>query len=67
VVDHSAGRLARVVPALESGDGDGRGEFADVVELDDSPPPLRGDRALPDYVVRLTHRVTVGASGGLGL
>jgi hypothetical protein len=39
VVDHSAGRLARVVPALESGNGDGRGEFADVMELDDSPPP----------------------------
>jgi hypothetical protein len=38
MVDHSAGRLARVVPALEPGDGDGRGEFADVVELDDSPP-----------------------------
>jgi hypothetical protein len=39
MVDHSAGRLARVVPALEPGDGDRRGEFADVVELDDSPPP----------------------------
>jgi len=39
VVDHSAGRLTRVVPALEPGDGDRRGEFADVVELDDSPPP----------------------------
>jgi len=40
VVDHPAGRLARVVPALESGNGDRRGEFADVVELDDSPPPI---------------------------
>jgi hypothetical protein len=39
MVDHSAGRLARIVPALEPGNGDGRGEFADVVELDDSPPP----------------------------
>jgi hypothetical protein len=67
VVDYSAGCLARVVPALEPGDGDGRGEFADVVELDDSPPPQRGDRLVPDYVVRLTHRVTVGASGGPGL
>jgi len=67
VVDHSAGRLARVVPALESGDGDGRGEFADVVELDDSPPPQRCDRLVPDYVVRLTHRVTVGSSLGPGL
>jgi hypothetical protein len=39
VVDYPAGGLAGVVPALEPGDGDGRGEFADVVELDDSPPP----------------------------
>jgi len=39
MVDHSAGCLARVVPALESGNRDRRGEFADVVELDDPPPP----------------------------
>jgi len=41
VVDHPAGRLARVVPAFEPGNGDGRSEFADVVELDDSPPPSK--------------------------
>jgi len=39
MVDDPAGRLARVVPAFEPGDGDGRGEFADVVELDEPPPP----------------------------
>ena len=39
VVDHPAGRLARVVPALEPGDGDRRDESADVSKLDDSPPP----------------------------
>jgi hypothetical protein len=39
VVDDPAGRLARVVPAFEPGDGDGRDEFADVVELDEPPPP----------------------------
>ena len=39
VVDHPAGRLTGVVPALEPSDRNRRGEFADVVELDDSPPP----------------------------
>ncbi len=39
VVDHAAGRLARVVPALEPGDGDRRFEFADFVELDNPSPP----------------------------
>jgi hypothetical protein len=39
VVDDPAGCLARVVPAFEPGDGDRRGEFADIVELDNSPPP----------------------------
>jgi hypothetical protein len=59
VVDHPAGGLARVVPALESGDGDRRHEFADVVELDELPPPQPKLR-LPstDYVVGLAHRVT---------
>jgi hypothetical protein len=47
VVDHSAGRLAGVIPALEAGDGDRRGEFADVVELDDPPPPQRLNLLVP--------------------
>jgi hypothetical protein len=39
VVDDSASRLTCIVPALEPGDGDRRDEFANVVELDDPPPP----------------------------
>jgi hypothetical protein len=59
VVDYPAGGFAGVVPAFEPGDGDGRGEFADVVELDDSPPPRRCNRLITAYVVRLTRRVTL--------
>jgi hypothetical protein len=62
VVDHPAGRLARVVPALEAGDGDRRGKFADVAELDDFPPPTTENRTVTDYVVRLTRWVTEGVS-----
>src|SRR5580658_3652626 len=63
VVDHPAGRLARVVPALEPGDGDRGSEVADVVELDDSHLPVERARQSPEssrtaYVVSLAHRVT---------
>ena len=59
VVDHPARCLARVVPALESGDGDRGYEFADVVELDNSPPPMPTLRLSPTaYVVGLACRVT---------
>jgi hypothetical protein len=47
MVDRSAGRLAGVVPALEARDGDRRGEFAGVVELDDCPPPRRFNLLVP--------------------
>jgi len=59
VVDYPARRLARVVPALESGNGDRRCEFADVVELDSSPPPTPTlGLSVTDYVVGLAYRVT---------
>jgi hypothetical protein len=59
VVDHPAGRLARVVPAFESGDGDRGYEFADVVELDNSTPPMPTlGLSLTAYVLSLACRVT---------
>jgi hypothetical protein len=59
MVHHPAGRLAGVVPALEPGDGDRRSEFADVVELDDPPPPGSAQAVLLiAYVVSLAQWVT---------
>jgi hypothetical protein len=59
VVDHPARRLARVIPAFESGDGDRGYEFADVVELDNSPPPMPTlGLSFTAYVVSLACRVT---------
>ena len=40
LLHHPGGCVARVVPALEGGNGDRRYELADVVELDCSPPPV---------------------------
>jgi hypothetical protein len=59
VVDHPARGLAGVVPAFESGDGDRGYEFADVVELDSSPPPMPTLRlSLTAYVLSLAFQVT---------
>jgi hypothetical protein len=37
MTDHAARGLTGIVPPFKGGDGDGRGEFAQTIELDASP------------------------------